>query len=470
VSDALDLGRLAGAFGPDFTWGAATAAHQVEGAVDVGGRTPSTWDVFAAQPGRTENGDTGEVACDHYHRYLEDVGLLRGLGVDAYRFSLSWSRVQPDPTGAVNPDGLDFYDRLVDALLTAGIEPSATLFHWDTPQWLEDLGGWERRDVAERFADYASVVAGRLGDRVTRWMTVNEPVVVTLFGHGTGVHAPGKALGFDALPVAYHLLLAHGRAVQALRAAGAGPVGIVNNHVPVWRLDDSEETEQAATFFDELYNRLFADPVLLGRWPWEGMEAGFDGYRDDDLAVISTPLDFYGVNYYNPQLVGPPGVDGQSASSGAASDGLPLPPDLPFSLHDVEGRERTDFGWPVVPEGLTELLVGLRERYGDALPPLLVTENGASYGDAPDGDGRVRDDRRTRYLLDHVRALLDARTAGVDVQGYFHWSLLDNFEWAAGYSQRFGLVHVDYETLVRTPKDSFDAYRDLIAAQRVADG
>ncbi|RYY44710.1 MAG: glycosyl hydrolase family protein, partial [Actinomycetales bacterium] len=242
---------------------------------------------------------------------------------------------------------------------------------------------------------------------------------------------------------------------------GTGPVGIVNNHVPVWRLDDTDETEQAATFLDDLYNRLFADPVLLGRWPWEGMEAGFAGYRDDDLAVIATPLDFYGVNYYNPQLVGPPG-----ASSEAASDGLPLPADLPFSLHEIEGRERTDFGWPVVPEGLTEVLVGLKERYCDALPPVYVTENGASYADAPGGDGHVRDEHRTRYLFDHLAAVLDARDAGVDVRGYFHWSLLDNFEWAAGYSQRFGLVHVDYDTLVRTPKDSFEAYRDLIAAQR----
>lgn len=458
---ALSLGRLAGAFGPDFTWGTATASYQVEGAVAVGGRTPSTWDVFTAQPGHVENGDNGEVACDHYHRYLEDVGLLRSLGVDAYRFSLSWSRIQPDPSGAVNPEGLDFYDRLVDALLTAGVEPSATLFHWDTPQWLEDLGGWENRDVAERFADYTSVVAARLGDRVTRWMTINEPVVVTLLGHGAGVHAPGKTLGFDALPVAYHQLLAHGRAVQALRGAGTGPVGIVNNHVPVWRLDDTDETEQAATFFDDLYNRLFADPVLLGRWPWEGMEAGFAGYRDDDLAVIATPLDFYGVNYYNPQLVGPPG-----ASSEAASDGLPLPADLPFSLHEIDSRERTDFGWPVVPEGLTEVLVGLTERYGDALPPVYVTENGASYADAPGSDGYVRDERRTRYLFDHLAAVLDARDAGVDVRGYFHWSLLDNFEWAAGYSQRFGLVHVDYDTLVRTPKDSFKAYRAVIASQR----
>lgn len=461
MSDVDDLGRLAGAFGPTFTWGAATASYQVEGAVDVGGRTPSAWDVFAAQPGRVENGDTGDVACDHYHRYLEDVGLLRDLGVDAYRFSISWSRVQPDPSGAVNPEGLDFYDRLVDALLTAGIEPSVTLFHWDTPQWLEDLGGWEHRDVAERFADYTSVVAHRLGDRVTRWMTLNEPVVLTLLGHGAGALAPGKTLGSDVLSVAYHQLLAHGRAVQTLRAAGAGPVGIVNNHVPVWRVDDTDETAQAATAFDDLFNRLFADPVLLGRWPWEDMAARFDGYRDDDLAVISTPLDFYGVNYYNPLLVGPPG-----AGSEARGGGVPMPPGLPFSLLGIAGRDRTDFGWPVVPEGLTELLVGLRDRYGDALPPVYITENGASYADGPGDDGQVHDVGRTRYLLDHLGAVLDAQSAGVDVRGYFHWSLLDNFEWSAGYAQRFGLVHVDYDTLVRTPKDSFDVYRRVIAAQR----
>jgi beta-glucosidase len=446
--------------GPDFVWGVSTAAYQVEGAVTEDGRGPSAWDVFASRPGTVREGHTGDVACDHYHRFREDVALMADLGVDAYRFSVAWPRVMPDGL-TVEPRGLDFYERLVDALLAKGIQPSVTLFHWDTPQALEDRGGWETREIADRFAEYAHVVAERLGDRVTRWMTLNEPVVLMMMGHATGRHAPGKQLGLGALQVAVHELLAHGRGVQALRAAGAASVGIANNHVPVWPGDERPESAEAAGFFDALYNRLFLDPVLLGRWGVDGFEDLVPDVRDDDLATINQPIDFLGVNYYNPQAVAAPG--GEHAA--AASDGAVLPDDLPFTLVDVPSEEHSDFGWPIRPDGLTELLVGMKERYGVALPPIHITENGGAFNEEPDEHGRVADDRRVAYTEAHLRALRAAMDAGVDVRGYFHWSLMDNFEWAEGYAMRFGLVHVDFGTLARTPKDSFAWYRDLIASQ-----
>ncbi|TCI96039.1 GH1 family beta-glucosidase [Aeromicrobium sp. IC_218] len=447
--------------GPDFVWGVATASYQVEGAVTEDGRGPSAWDVFASRPGTVREGHTGDVACDHFHRYREDVALMADLGVDAYRFSVAWPRVMPDGL-TVEPRGLDFYERLVDALLEKGIQPSATLFHWDTPQALEDRGGWESRDVAERFAEYAGAVAERLGDRVTRWMTLNEPVVLTMMGHATGRHAPGKQLGFGALQVALHQLLAHGRGVQALRAAGATEVGIANNHVPVWPSDERPESAEAAAFFDCLYNRLFLDPLLLGEWGVDGFEDLVEGVRDDDLATIGQPIDFLGVNYYNPQAVGAPGT----GTDPAVVDGAMLPPDLPFTFHDIDSPTHSDFGWPIVPAGLTEVLVALRQRYGDRLPPIYITENGGAFNEEPDEHGRVADQRRIAYTEAHLQALRAAMDAGVDVRGYFHWSLMDNFEWAEGYAMRFGLVHVDFETLARTPKDSFAWYRDVIASQQ----
>jgi beta-glucosidase len=455
---------IAGAFGPDFTWGVSTASYQIEGAVNEGGRGPSSWDVFCAQSGRIHDGDTGEIACDHYHRYPEDIALMADLGVDAYRFSFAWPRIQPDASGAVNAEGLAFYDRLIDGLLAAGIEPTPTLSHWDTPQALEELGGWQNREITDRFADYASVLATHFGDRVTRWITLNEPVVLTLVGHAIGMHAPGKTLGFDALSIAHHQLLAHGKAVQALRAGGVGNIGIANNHVPVWRADDSPEAIEAANFYDMLHNRLFADPILLGQWPMEGLELGFPGYQDSDLATISTPIDWYGINYYNPQRIGPPGVKG--GSGGMELERAAIPTDLPFELMDIPGYERNDFGWPIIPAGFTELLMTMQSRYGDKLPPITITENGGAFNEQPDESGRVNDQRRINYVSTHLAAIKDAIDAGVDVRGYFHWSLMDNFEWSEGYSQRFGMVHIDYKTQKRTPKDSYAWYRDLIASHR----
>ncbi|MFJ8631314.1 GH1 family beta-glucosidase [Streptomyces sp. NPDC093568] len=422
-------------FPAGFLWGVSTSAHQIEGAADE--RERSVWDAFTAEPGRVKDGSTADVACDHYHRYREDVALLADLGVDAYRFSVSWPRVN-------HPEGLDFYDRLVDELCAAGVRPVPTLFHWDLPVTLD----WLERDTAARFAEYVSVVAERLGDRVKKWITLNEPAEHTLLGHALGTHAPGRQLLFDALPVAHHQLLAHGLAVRALRAAGATDIGIANSHGPTWPASEEPADLEAAGFYDVLLNRLFADPLLLGRYP-EGIGELMPGDAEADLKTISEPLDFYGVNYYAPTRVGAP--QGTEIEFG----GISMPAELPFSVREIEGVPTTDFGWPVVPEGLTELLTGFRERYGDRLPPVVVTENGCSY------EG-IDDQERIAYLDGHIRALHRAVEAGVDVRGYFVWSLLDNFEWAEGYARRFGLVHVDYESLKRTPKASYGWLRDVL--------
>ncbi|MFJ9004133.1 GH1 family beta-glucosidase [Streptomyces canus] len=430
-------------FPAGFLWGVSTSAHQIEGAADE--REQSVWDTFTAEPGRVKDGSTAAVACDHYHRYREDVALLAGLGVDAYRFSISWPRVRSE-------GGLDFYDRLVDELVAAGVRPVPTLFHWDLPVTLQEGGGWLERDTASRFAEYVSLVADRLGDRVKKWITLNEPAEHTLFGHALGAHAPGKQLMFDALPAAHHQLLGHGLAVQALRAAGATDIGIANSHGPTWPTSQEQPDLEAADFYDLLLNRLFAEPVLLGEYP-SGLGELMPGDVAADLKIISEPLDFYGVNYYAPTRVGAP--QGEDIEFG----GLTIPAELPFSVQEIENVPVTDFGWPVVPEGLTELLTTFHERYGDRLPPVVITENGCSYEGVDDQD-------RIAYLDGHIRALHQAVEAGVDVRGYFVWSLMDNFEWAEGYARRFGLVHVDFETLARTPKASYAWYQELLRAQR----
>ncbi|MGI5352330.1 GH1 family beta-glucosidase [Streptomyces sp. CA-250714] len=437
------------AFPDGFLWGVSTSAFQIEGATDEDGRGPSAWDAFVREPGRIKDGSDAAVATDHYHRWPEDVALLRELGVGAYRFSISWPRVLPSGSGRVNAPGLDFYDRLVDTLCEAGIQPAPTLFHWDTPLALEEGGGWLRRETAQRFADYADTVAARLGDRVAHWITLNEPAEVTLLGYGLGVHAPGKRLLFDALPAAHHQLLGHGLAVRVLRAHGARSIGIANSHGPVQPLSDSAADTGAADFYDTVSNRLFADPLLLGRYPDPELAALLPGPVDEDLKVIAEPLDWYGVNYYQPTLVGA----GDSAGDFA---GIGIPAGLPFAFHEIPDRERTGFGWAVVPEGLTQTLRTLRDRYGDRLPPVLITENGCAYPD------RTEDARRISFLDAHLRALHTALAEGIDVRGYFVWSLLDNFEWAEGRTQRFGLVHVDYATLERTPKDSFHWLRRVV--------
>ncbi|MFD7661484.1 GH1 family beta-glucosidase [Streptomyces sp. NPDC059788] len=445
-------------FPPGFLWGVSTSAYQIEGAVAQDGRGRSVWDAFVERAGRVKDGSHARVATGHYHRYREDVALIRDLGVGAYRFSVAWPRVMPDGGPRVNAAGLDFYDRLVDALCAAGVRPVPTLFHWDTPEAVEAAGGWLERDTARRFAAYADAVAARLGDRVDRWITLNEPAELTLLGYGLGQHAPGRKLGFEALPAAHHQLLGHGLAVQALRARGASGIGIANSHGPTWAASDSAADREAAGLYDLLLNRLFAEPVLLGRYPEEELTAALlSGPVDEDLKVIGTPLDWYGINYYQPTKVGAPETEVGAGPVDFA--GVELPPGLPFAPREIEGYPLTDFGWPVVPAALTELLTGFRDRYGDRLPPVVITENGCSY------EG-VEDRERIAFLDAHVRAVHDAIAAGVDVRGYFVWSLLDNFEWAEGYARRFGLVHVDYATLARTPKASYRWLRDALRAQR----
>lgn len=433
-----------------FLWGVSTSAFQIKGALRADGRGPSIWDAFTAEPGRIRDGHTADVACDSYRRSADDVALLAGLGVSAYRFSIAWPRVQPGGSGPVNTAGLDHYDRLVDALAAHGIEAVPTLYHWDLPQELEDRGGWLDRDTAYRFGEYAYLVAERLGDRVRRWITVNEPFVHMAYGYALGMHAPGRTLLLDALPAAHHQLLGHGLAAMSVRGRGAREVIIANNHTPVRPAGDGPEDAAAALAYDALHNRLFTDPLLLREYPDLSAygAAEMPGVRDDDLGVIGTPPDAIGVNYYMPSRM--------RAASGP----------LPFELVEDATGPVTAFGWPVAPEGLGALLDGMRERYGPLLPPLYVTENGCSYADKPGPGGRVEDAERIDYLDRHVSELAGAVARGTDVRGYFVWSLLDNFEWVEGYHQRFGLVHVDFATGTRTPKASYGWYRDLIAEHR----
>ncbi|WP_306371063.1 GH1 family beta-glucosidase [Nocardiopsis sp. CC223A] len=448
---------------PHLLFGTATAAYQIEGGAHEGGRGPSIWDTYCRTPGRVARGETGDVACDHYHRYEEDVALLAALGVDLYRFSVSWPRVQPTGAGRPNDEGLDFYDRLVDTVLAAGVEPALTLYHWDLPQALEDTGGWRVRDTAHRFAEYARIVADRLGDRVDRWITLNEPFCTAFVGHAVGRHAPGTREGTPALAAAHHLLLAHGLAVGELRAAGAGEVGITLNPDHLVSATDSAADRAAVERARTLHNRVWLDPLFAGAYPdnerevWGGL-VDDSLRRDGDLAVIGRSLDFLGVNYYRPiKLRDAPHAEPDPAARTAVDIGTEQVP--------YEGVRHTTMGWPVVPETFTEMLVDLDRRY-PGLPPILITENGSAEDDLPDASGRVRDTDRIAYLNDHLTALAAAVEAGVDVRGYFVWSLLDNFEWAYGYDRRFGLVRVDYEKLTRHPKDSYHWYRGLLTDHR----
>ncbi|MFN8191722.1 MAG: GH1 family beta-glucosidase, partial [Nocardioidaceae bacterium] len=393
-----------------FRFGTSTAAYQIEGAATEDGKGPSIWDTFAHEPGRIDDGSTGDVACDHYHRYVEDVALMKRLGTNGYRFSISWPRIVPTGSDRVNQAGLDFYDRLVDELLAADVQPMATLYHWDLPQALEDDGGWLNPATVERFADYAAIVGERLADRVEHWIPINEPNVVTNLGYATGQHAPGKVLMFDSLWVAHHLLMAHGRATMALREAGATSVGCANNHAPMWPASDDDADVGATKLFDQLWNGLFAEPMLLGRYPVDLAPMMEEIASPGDLATIRQPLDFYGINYYNPMKI-------------AAADGEA---EMPFEFRDIVGYPTTDFGWPVVPDGLREWLITLRARYRAALPPIHITESGCSYNMGPDANGVVDDQPRIDYLDAHLRAVADAIRIGVDIRGYYVWSLLDN--------------------------------------------
>ena len=454
----LKTGRLE--FPAGFWWGAATAAYQIEGSVAADGRTPSIWDTFCATPGRVARGESGAVAADHYRRYQEDVDLIASLGLSAYRFSVSWPRVQPGGQGRVNAAGAGFYDRLVDALLARGVRPVLTLYHWDLPQELEDDGGWAARDTAYRFADYAGLVAQRLGDRVELWTTLNEPWCSAFLGYASGEHAPGRTDPADALAAAHHLLLAHGLGVQALRAQlPAAPTSLVVNLTAMRSISADPADLDAARRMDGLANRLFLDPVLRGEYPVDVLTdtSGITDWsfiRDTDLEVISAPIDALGINYYQPTLVG-------AARSAVDRGGMAAWPGCAdVVVHPIPGPV-TDMDWAVDASGLREILVRLGREYGN--PPLLVTENGAAYRDQVTPDGGVHDPERVGYLQSHLVAAHQALVEGVDLRGYFVWSLLDNFEWAEGYGKRFGLVHVDYDTQRRTWKVSAHWYREVIA-------
>lgn len=446
-----ELGDLAGAFPPGFLFGTATSSYQIEGAVNEDGRGESTWDRFSGIPGNTFEGGTGAVACDHYHRFRDDVALMADLGLTAYRFSIAWPRIIPAGVGAINESGLDFYDRLVDSLLEHDIRPFATLYHWDLPQALEDKGGWYSRDTASAFAEYAEAIVRRLGDRVNDWITLNEPWVQSWHGYATGEHAPGRHDGnAGGVKAAHHLLLAHGKVMEVIRSlVPRASAGITLDFSPAYPASDSAEDIRATSRFDSGKNRWFLEPVIRGRYPDSADDLTVslpEGY-EADLQVISQPIDFLGVNYYSRAVVS------------AQPDGTP-------SWTRLEGVTRTDFGWEVYPDGLRSLLERLSRDYG--VDRLYVTENGAAYSDGPDASGRVHDSRRTEYLVQHFKAARQAMDNGVNLQGYFVWSLLDNFEWAAAYDNRsrFGLVYVDYQTQRRYVKDSAKWYSRLIESHR----
>jgi len=440
-------------FPPQFLWGAATSAYQIEGAAHEDGRSESIWDRFAATPGKTRNGENGDIACDHYHRFEDDISLMRDLGLDAYRFSIAWPRVIPDGVGTINSSGLDFYDRLVDALLGAGIEPVPTLYHWDLPQVLEDQGGWTNRHIVDAFAAYTEAVVRRLGDRVGRWITHNEPWCASWLGYGYGEHAPGRRDTRAALAAAHNLLGSHGRAMEVIRQlAPQARAGITLDLYGVYPASSSDADRAAAHRYDGYRNRWFLDPVLRGSYPSDIAEsygAAMPPIEPGDMEIISAPIDFLGINFYSRHIIQ------------AGPNGEP-------HVQKPDDGQYTAIGWEVYPNALYDVLNRVQREYNPSA--IYVTENGAAYLEARTHDGMVRDPERQEYIACHLNAAERAIADGVKLEGYFVWSLLDNYEWARGYSNRFGLVYVDFPTLERIPKSSFAWYRDFIARQHAAAG
>jgi beta-glucosidase len=444
------------AFPKDFVWGAATAAFQIEGASKEGGRGESIWDRFCRVPGKVANGDTGDVACNHYHLYQQDVQLLKDLNIESYRFSISWPRIFPTETMTPNQEGIDFYKRLVNAILEQGITPMATLYHWDLPQWLEDKGGWTNRDTVHYFKQFAETMFRELGDTVKDWITHNEPWVVSYLGYGNGVHAPGHQDLESFLKASHHVLLSHGEAVKLFREMGPkdGKIGITLNMAPAYPLDDTAESEIAAHTWDGFLNRWFADPVFKGAYPKDMLDiyseiTSFSFIQEGDLQVIFQPIDYLGINYYS------------ITTAKYSTEGE-------FSFLKVEavttGKPQTGMGWEIEPKGLTDLLIRLHQDYNGI--PIYITENGAAFDDTVEENGEIHDDLRLNYIKDHLEASLDAIENGVNLKGYYVWSFLDNFEWAFGYDKRFGVVYVDYETQKRTPKKSALWYKDNILSSK----
>ena len=456
-------------FPSTFLWGAATASYQIEGAVDEDGRGPSIWDTFSATPGKTLDGHSGAVAADHYHRTAEDIAIMKDLGLDAYRFSIAWPRIQPAGSGAFNQAGIDFYSRLIDDLLAAGVDPVVTMYHWDLPQPLEDAGGWPARDTALRFGEYGARLVEAYSDRVKVWTTLNEPWCSAYLGYGSGVHAPGRTEDAGALAAVHHLNLAHGLAGRAVREAlgDAATLSLTLNLHVARPATTSPEDLDAARKIDALANRAFLNPVLDGYYPQDLLEdtakiTDWSFVQDGDLAITHTGLDVLGVNFYSTQAVRrvPEGQersmnDGHKPSSNSAWTGADDVEFLPMP------GPHTAMGWNIDPSGMTELLLGLHETYPTL--PLMITENGAAFDDVVSEDGRVHDTQRVDYISRHLEAVGQAMDAGADVRGYFVWSLMDNFEWAYGYHRRFGIVRIDYDTLERLPKDSAHWYREVIA-------
>jgi len=439
------------AFPADFVWGTATSAYQIEGSPTADGAGRSIWHRFSHTPGNTWLDQTGDIACDHYRRYKDDIAIMAELGANAYRFSIAWARILPQGAGAVNKKGIDFYSRLVDELLKRGITPNATLYHWDLPEALDDRGGWLNRDVADWFADYATTMFDALGDRVKMWSTLNEPWVVTDGGYLSGVLAPGHSNLFEAPIAAHNLLRSHGKAVERFRAANAaknGKIGITVNLEPKYPASDSPEDLAAVRRADAYMNRQFLDPVFLGSYPDEMREIFGEAWPDwsaDDMRLIKQPIDFVGINYYTRRV------------ERYHPDHLPLrTKHVPQPQH-IE----TDTKWEVFPEALTKVLLWVTERYGK--PAIYITENGAAFYDPPHTiDGKIEDPLRVEYYRQHLRAAHDAMSKGANLKGYYAWSLLDNYEWALGYSKRFGIVHVDYSTQQRTIKSSGRYYAEVI--------
>jgi beta-glucosidase len=442
-------------FPEGFIWGTATAAYQIEGAWNEDGKGESIWDRFSHTPGKIMNGDTGDVACDHYHRWREDVELMKAIGVNAYRFSISWPRILPDGRGRVNQAGLDFYRRLAEALREAGIEPYATLYHWDLPMALQDKGGWPDRGIVEAFSEYTEVVCRGLGELVKSWITLNEPRVSAEVGYLEGRHAPGHTDMDEMLAAAHHLLLAHGRAASVIRShCPDAEVGITLDLHPCVPASPSAADHRAADMLQAIKGRWYLDPLAGRGYPTQAedyFDRPMDFVRGDDMQTIAVPIDFLGVNYYARDIVRSPNVSEDE--------------NQPRSV--FPRRERTAMGWEVYPEGLHDLLNWLHSEY--PFPAFFVTENGAAYDDIVAEDGTIDDPQRITYISEHLRAAARAMAEGVPLRGYFVWALLDNFEWSFGFSKRFGLIYVDYPTQTRTPKSSAAWYRDVIADGRVLD-
>ncbi|MGW4465425.1 GH1 family beta-glucosidase [Micromonospora sp. NPDC004704] len=455
-------------FPSTFLWGAATAAYQIEGGATEGGRTPSIWDTFSHTPGLTKQGHTGDVACDHFHRFRDDIKLMAEMGLKSYRFSLSWTRIQPGGVGPVNPEGVDFYQRLVDDLLEHDIEPWVTLYHWDLPQPLQDAGGWPLRDTAERFADYAVLAHHALGDRVRYWTTLNEPWCSAFLGYGSGAHAPGLSDPEAAVQAGHHLMLGHGLAVRAIKEARPDhDLGITLNLYAVSPERDTPADADAARRIDGLANRFFLDPILLGEYPPDVVEdlaqvTDFKHVRDGDMEIISTPLSVLGINYYSRHVVAAP-IEGVEPEPYWRA-----PSNWPGSEHVrfvTRGVPVTDMNWEIDAPGLVEVLERVHREYPEL--PLYITENGAAFVDEV-VDGEVDDIDRVAYFDAHLRACHTAISSGVPLRGYFAWSLMDNFEWAWGYTKRFGMIHIDYDSQLRTPKSSARWYADVIRRNGLA--